>query len=196
MLLKECQQRFRHCQNIEKEIDKASADRLRQIKDELNDTIPESTGMFNFALPLVISTFFMVLSFAVAQFSLWEIVVRFLGLDSTVTMILLVISSIVCAIVWVIPVFVMAKGYMVAVKVHIWLAWTTLAAAIVYVFNSLLRAATVETGFIAPLLSLAFIAASFLIIRSQYFYNSLLFTLMFRVVRKLSTEPYHAPPAR
>ncbi|MCU5771442.1 hypothetical protein N5923_11890 [Erwiniaceae bacterium BAC15a-03b] len=192
MLYKAFQQRLHHCQKNELAIREAKPDRLRQIQDELNNSIHQSTGMFTFTIPLVLSTFFMILSLAIAQYSLWEMVTRFLQLPSTTTLILVVISSVVCAILYIIPLFVMTKGYMIGVKVHIWLAWFTLLMAGVYFVNYLLCAITSETGFIAPLLSLAFIIFSFVIICSERFYYSLLFALWCRVMRKLAIVQRYA----
>jgi hypothetical protein len=183
------ERRLKHCRNIEQSIGEASPDELREIQEKLNDEISASAGIFTFTFPLVSSTFFMILSFALAQFSLWNAVTSYLMLPSTMTMVLLVISSIVCALLYVIVLIVMSKGYMTAVHVHLWLARVTLLIAIVYVADSLISATNVsiaEVKLIAPLLCLSFIALSFSIIRSERFYSSLRFALYCRTLRKLA----------
>jgi TRAP-type C4-dicarboxylate transport system permease small subunit len=120
MLSKTFERRFRRCRNIEQSIGEASPDGLQKIQEKLNDEILASTGIFTFTFPLVFSTFFMILSFALAQFSLWNAVTSYLKLPSTMMMVLLVISSVVYALLYVIVLIVMSKGYMTAVHVHLW----------------------------------------------------------------------------
>ena len=191
MLLKAAQARFRYCLTIDREIKQASAGQMKAAQDKLNQQMNGSVGMFNFALPLVFSAFLMMLSFAMMQFSLWQAVTQLLGLPRTMTMVLLVVGSLLCGALYVMPVFLMAKGRMVGLSLHLLLARATLGGAVIYLLCALVGGFSggVSAGgnLICPLLALAFIGLSFWLIRTERFYSSLLFALFCRTLRKAQT---------
>ncbi|AUY24338.1 hypothetical protein [Mixta calida] len=187
MLLKAAQARFRYCLMIDREIKQASAGQLKAVQDKLNQQMTGSVGIFNFALPLVLSAFLMMLSFAMMQFSLWQAVTQLLGLPRTMTMVLLVIGSLLCGALYVMPVFLMAKGRMVGLSLHLLLARATLAGAVIYLLCALVGGVSAGGSLICPLLALAFIGLSFWLIRTERFYFSLLFALFCRALRKAQT---------
>lgn len=192
MLLKAAQARFRYCLAIDREIKQTPAGQLVRLQDKLNHQMNGSVGMFNFALPLVLSAFLMMLSFALMQFSLWQAVTQLLGLPRTMTIVLLIVGSLVCGVLYVMPIFLMAKGRMFGLSLHVLLAHVTLLGAVTYLLYAL--ASWFSSGLsawgnlICALLALALIGLSFLVIRAERFYSSLLFAMFCRIIRKSQTD--------
>lgn len=189
MLLKIFLTRVQHCWALELEIKKTPIDKLPALQEKINAEIKNSVGMFNFAFPLVFSAFFMIMSFAMVQFSLWQAVTQWLALPSTMTMAFLVISSLVCSVIYIMPIFIMSKGFIAGVKLHLILAYATLFGAVIYFLSMAIRwiasAFTAWGGIISALLALIFIGLSLFIIRTERFYSSLLFALYCRTLKKL-----------
>ncbi|MGD8164966.1 hypothetical protein [Pantoea sp. FN0307] len=192
MLLKIFLARFQRCRAIEHEIKSASVNKFSALQEKINAEMKDSVGMFNFAFPLVLSAFFMIMSFAIVQFSLWQAVTQWLLLPPAMTMVFLVIGSLICGILYVMPVFIMSKGFMAGARLHLILAYLTLLSAIIYFLSMVIEwiasAFTAWGGIISASLALIFIGLSLFIIRTERFYSSLLFTLYCRTLRKLQAS--------
>ncbi|MGD8206084.1 hypothetical protein [Pantoea sp. FN0305] len=192
MLLKIFLARFQRCRAIEHEIKSASVNKFSALQEKINAEMKDSVGMFNFAFPLVLSAFFMIMSFAIVQFSLWQAVTQWLLLPPAMTMVFLVIGSLICGILYVMPVFIMSKGFMAGARLHLILAYLTLLSAIIYFLSMVIEwiasAFTAWGGIISASLALIFIGLSLFIIRTERFYSSLLFTLYCRTLRKLQVS--------
>ncbi|MGD8107046.1 hypothetical protein ACQE32_10405 [Pantoea sp. FN0302] len=192
MLLKIFLARVQRCRTLELEIKKTPIDKLPALQEKINAEMKDSVGMFNFAFPLVLSAFFMIMSFAIVQFSLWQAVTQWLLLPPAMTMVFLVIGSLVCSVLYIMPIFIMSKGFMAGAKLHLILAYATLFSAVIYFLSMAIgwiaSAFTTWGGIISASLVLIFIGLSLFIIRTERFYSSLLFTLYCRTLRKLQAS--------
>ena len=187
--------RFQHCIKTESLITISDQDQLESLKGKLADEMGAPFGLHTMGLPAATSVLAMVLSFTLPQYAIWSVILNFFSLPSHTVLAWIFFTAILFSGVNAITVFLIGKGRMCALKVHLMMAGMTLLLAITYFIGTLL--ATFDStwgpgfGLTSAVVSLAFITVSILCIRSNSFYLMLLYSLHNRAFRKLNALRKH-----
>lgn len=174
----------------------SNQDQLENLTARIADEMGKSFGLHTMGLPAATSVLAMVLSFTLPQYSIWSVILNFFSLPSHTILAWIFVTGILFSGMSAITVFLIGKGRMFALKVHLMMVGMTLLLAMTYLTGTL-RATFDSTwgpgyGLTSAVVSLAFIILSILCIRSNSFYLMLLYSLHNRALRKLNALRKHA----
>ncbi|MEJ5111330.1 hypothetical protein [Erwinia billingiae] len=177
---------------MQQSIDDAKAEELEKLKDQLADEMGLPFGLHTLGIPAVASFSGMILSFAMPQFAIWSFIINWFSLPLHWVLGCVFFAGILFCGVGAATLFLIGKGNMAALKMHVGMVLSTQLFAIGYLLCALLAQANInilpETGLISAILGVIFIALSNITLCSQAFYKMLLFSLHNRALRKQLTS--------
>lgn len=192
MFLRSCKKRIHYCSEMQQLIDDAKAEQLEKLKDQLADEMGLPFGLHTLGIPAVASFSGMILSFAMPQFAIWSFILNWFSLPLHWVLGCVFFAGILFCGVGAATVFLIGKGNMAALKMHVGMVLGTQLFAISYLLCALLAQANInllpETGLISAILGVMFIALSNITLCSQANYRMLLFSLHNRALRKQLTS--------
>ncbi|MFB0856311.1 hypothetical protein ACETTA_00730 [Enterobacter cloacae] len=184
-MIKALYRRLNHCNDLAVRISKANTAQLQQLKAELAELIGTPTGRYTMGIPAVLSTLGVIVSFGIPQLWLGYKVSAALGQPEESVFIWVVLIALLFSGINGMTMFLIGKGLMRAVQVHLTLAVISLVLTTVYLLTALSVASVPGVSLIAALISIFMLLLSGYCIHSISFYKMLLFTLHNRAWRKL-----------
>ncbi|HBU7567102.1 TPA: hypothetical protein MC761_003710 [Enterobacter cloacae] len=184
-MIKALYRRLNHCNDLAVRISKANTAQLQQLKAELAELIGTPTGCYTMGIPAVLSILGVIVSFGIPQLWLGYKVSAALGQPEESVFIWVVLIALLFSGVNGMTMFLIGKGLMRAVQVHLTLAVMSLVLTTVYLLTALSGASVPGVSLIAALISIFMLLLSGYCIHSISFYKMLLFTLHNRAWRKL-----------
>ena len=184
-MIKALYRRLNHCNDLAVRISKANTAQLQQLKAELAELIGTPTGCYTMGIPAVLSTLGVIVSFGIPQLWLGYKVSAALGQPEESVFIWVVLIALLFSGINGMTMFLIGKGLMRTVQVHLTLAVMNLVLTSVYLLTALSGASVPGVSLIAALISIFMLLLSGYCIHSISFYKMLLFTLHNRAWRKL-----------
>ena len=180
--------RLQHCNEVATSISNASPTQLQQLKTELADEMGKPVGLHTMGIPAAISTLGVIVSFAIPQ--LWLGYGVLAGLDQSAehVFVWVVLIALLFAGLNGVTMFMIGKGSMRAVRLHLTLAVISLVLTAAYMLVALSGSAAPGVSLTAALVSIGMLLLSGSCILSTAFYKMLLFTLHNRAWRKLISQ--------
>jgi hypothetical protein len=194
-MFKVLSRRLQHCNEVAASISKASPVQLQQIKTQLADQIEKPVGLHTMGIPAAVSTLGVIVSFAIPQLWLGYGVIAALNQPAERVFVWVVLVALLVAGINGLTMFMIGKGSMRAVRLHLTLAIISLVLTTVYLLAALSDTPLPGVSLIAALVSVVMLLLSGSCILSTSFYKMLLFTLHNRAWRKLiiQTREVHTP---
>ncbi|EMW0510473.1 hypothetical protein ACVD54_002602 [Enterobacter mori] len=194
-MFKVLSRRLQHCNEVAASISKASPVQLQQIKTQLADQIEKPVGLHTMGIPAAVSTLGVIISFAIPQLWLGYGVIDALNQPTERVFVWVVLVALLFAGINGLTMFMIGKGSMRAVRLHLTLAVISLVLTAVYLLAALSGTPLPGVSLTAALVSLVMLLLSGSCILSTSFYKMLLFTLHNRAWRKLiiQTREAHTP---
>lgn len=194
-MFKVLSRRLQHCNEVAASISKASPVQLQQIKTQLADQIEKPVGLHTMGIPAAVSTLGVIISFAIPQLWLGYGVIAALNQPTERVFVWVVLVALLFAGINGLTMFMIGKGSMRAVRLHLTLAVISLVLTAVYLLAALSGTPLPGVSLTAALVSLVMLLLSGSCILSTSFYKMLLFTLHNRAWRKLiiQTREVHTP---
>ncbi|MBX8459597.1 hypothetical protein K5E19_03880 [Enterobacter sp. RIT637] len=194
-MFKVLSRRLQHCNEVAASISKASPVELQQIKTQLADQIEKPVGLHTMGIPAAVSTLGVIVSFAIPQLWLGYGVIAALNQPAERVFVWVVLVALLVAGINGLTMFMIGKGSMRAVRLHLTLAIISLVLTTVYLLAALSDTPLPGVSLIAALVSVVMLLLSGSCILSTSFYKMLLFTLHNRAWRKLiiQTREVHTP---
>ena len=194
-MFKVLSRRLQHCNEVAASISKASPVQLQQIKTQLADQIEKLVGLHTMGIPAAVSTLGVIISFAIPQLWLGYGVIDALNQPTERVFVWVVLVALLFAGINGLTMFMIGKGSMRAVRLHLTLAVISLVLTAVYLLAALSGTPLPGVSLTAALVSLVMLLLSGSCILSTSFYKMLLFTLHNRAWRKLiiQTREAHTP---
>lgn len=184
--------RLQHCNEVAASISKASPVQLQQIKTQLADQIEKPVGLHTMGIPAAVSTLGVIISFSIPQLWLGYGVIAALNQPTERVFVWVVLVALLFAGINGLTMFMIGKGSMRAVRLHLTLAVISLVLTAVYLLAALSGTPLPDVSLTAALVSLVMLLLSGSCILSTSFYKMLLFTLHNRAWRKLIIQTREA----
>ena len=188
--------RLQHCNEVAASISNASPVQLQQIKTQLADQIEKPVGLHTMGIPAAISILGVIVSFAIPQLWLGYGVIAALNQPAEHVFVWVVLVALLSAGINGLTMFMIGKGSMRAVRLHITLAVISLVLTAVYLLAALSGTPLPGVSLTAALVSIFMLLLSGSCILSTSYYKMLLFTLHNRAWRKLIIQTLEAHTPR
>ena len=187
-MIKIVSRRLQRCNEVATSISNASPTQLQHLKTELADEMGKPVGLHTMGIPAAISTLGVIVSFAIPQ--LWLGYGVLAGLDQSAehVFVWVVLIALLFAGLNGVTMFMIGKGSMRAVRLHLTLAVISLVLTAAYMLVALSGSAAPGVSLTAALVSIGMLLLSGSCILSTAFYKMLLFTLHNRAWRKLLSQ--------
>ena len=191
-MFKALSRRWQYCNDVAVSISKASSTQLQQLKTQLSEEMGKPVGIHTMGIPAAISTLGIVISFAIPQLWLGYGALAALNQPAKQVFVWVVAIALLFAGINGLTMFMIGKGSMRALRVHLTLALSSLLLTAVYLLFAL--AGTLSgtswpgVNLTAALVSVVMLLLSGGCIRSTAFYKMLLFTLHNRAWRQLINQ--------
>lgn len=184
-MIKIVSRHLQRCNEVATSISNASPTQLQQLKTELADEMGKPVGLHTMGIPAAISTLGVIVSFAIPQLWLGYGVLAGLDQPAEHVFVWVVLIALLFAGLNGVTMFMIGKGSMRAVQLHLTLAVISLVLTAAYLLVALSGSAAPGVGLTAALVSIGMLLLSGSCILSTAFYKMLLFTLHNRAWRKL-----------
>ena len=187
--------RLKHCNALANSMSNASPTQLQQFKTQLSEQMGKPVGLHTMGIPAAISTLGVIVSFAIPQLWLGYGVLAALSQPAERVFVWVVLVALLFAGINGVMMFMIGKGSMRAVRIHLALAVISLVLTAAYLLAALIGSPFPGVSLTAALVSIVMLLLSGSCILSTSFYKMLLFTLHNRAWRKLSgqTRDAHTP---
>lgn len=187
--------RLKHCNALANSMSNASPTQLQQFKTQLSEQMGKPVGLHTMGIPAAISTLGVIVSFAIPQLWLGYGVLAALSQPAERVFVWVVLVALLFAGINGVTMFMIGKGSMRAVRIHLALAVISLVLTAAYLLAALIGSPFPGVSLTADLVSIVMLLLSGSCILSTSFYKMLLFTLHNRAWRKLSgqTRDAHTP---
>ena len=187
--------RLKHCNALANSMSNASPTQLQQFKTQLSEQMGKPVGLHTMGIPAAISTLGVIVSFAIPQLWLGYGVLAALSQPAERVFVWVVLVALLFAGINGMTMFMIGKGSMRAVRIHLALAVISLVLTAAYLLAALIGSPFPGVSLTAALVSIVMLLLSGSCILSTSFYKMLLFTLHNRAWRKLSgqTRDAHTP---
>lgn len=186
--------RLHHCNEVAGNITKATPGQLQQLKTQLAQQMGKPAGLHTMGIPAAVSILGTIVSFAIPQLWLGYGVLALLGQPADAVFVWVVFVALILAGTNGVTMFMMGKGNMGAVRLHLALVIISIALTIAYLLTALSGTELPGVSVTAALIGVVMILLSISCILSTAFYQMLLFTLHNRAWRRLLrlTSDVHA----
>ena len=187
--------RLKHCNALANSMSNASPTQLQQFKTQLSEQMGKPVGLHTMGIPAAISTLGVIVSFAIPQLWLGYGVLAALSQPTERVFVWVVLVALLFAGINGMTMFMIGKGSMLAVRIHLALAVISLVLTAAYLLAALIGSPFPGVSLTAALVSIVMLLLSGSCILSTSFYKMLLFTLHNRAWRKLigQTRDAHTP---
>ena len=187
--------RLKYCNALANSMSNASPTQLQQFKTQLSEQMGKPVGLHTMGIPAAISTLGVIVSFAIPQLWLGYGVLAALSQPTERVFVWVVLVALLFAGINGVTMFMIGKGSMRAVRIHLALAVISLVLTAAYLLAALIGSPFPGVSLTAALVSIVMLLLSGSCILSTSFYKMLLFTLHNRAWRKLSgqTRDAHTP---
>lgn len=187
--------RLKHCNALANSMSNASPTQLQQFKTQLSEQMGKPVGLHTMGIPAAISTLGVIVSFAIPQLWLGYGVLAALSQPAERVFVWVVLVALLFAGINGVTMFMIGKGSMRAVRIHLALAVISLVLTAAYLLAALIGSPFPGVSLTAALVSIVMLLLSGSCILSTSFYKMLLFTLHNRAWRKLirQTRDAHMP---
>ena len=187
--------RLKHCNALANSMSNASPTQLQQFKTQLSEQMGKPVGLHTMGIPAAISTLGVIVSFAIPQLWLGYGVLAALSQPAERVFVWVVLVALLFAGINGVTMFMIGKGSMRAVRIHLALAVISLVLTAIYLLAALSGSPFPGVSLTAALVSIVMLLLSGSCILSTSFYKMLLFTLHNRAWRKLigQTRDAHTP---
>ncbi|MCK6935474.1 hypothetical protein L8T01_04520 [Enterobacter roggenkampii] len=187
--------RLKHCNALANSMSNASPTQLQQFKTQLSEQMGKPVGLHTMGIPAAISTLGVIVSFAIPQLWLGYGVLAALSQPAERVFVWVVLVALLFAGINGVTMFMIGKGSMRAVRIHLALAVISLVLTAAYLLVALIGSPFPGVSLTAALVSIVMLLLSGSCILSTSFYKMLLFTLHNRAWRKLigQTRDAHTP---
>ena len=194
-MIKILSHRLKHCNALADSMSNASPTQLQQLKTQLAEQMGNPVGLHTMGIPAAISTLGVIVSFAIPQLWLGYGVLAALGQPVERVFVWVVLVALLFAGINGVTMFMIGKGSMRAVRIHLALAVISLVLTAIYLLAALSGSPFPGVSLTAALVSIVMLLLSGSAILSTVFYKMLLFTLHNRAWRKLirQTRDAHMP---
>ena len=180
--------RLKHCNALANSMSNASPTQLQQFKTQLSEQMGKPVGLHTMGIPAAISTLGVIVSFAIPQLWLGYGVLAALSQPTERVFVWVVLVALLFAGINGVTMFMIGKGSMRAVRIHLALAVISLVLTAAYLLAALIGSPFPGVSLTAALVSIVMLLLSGSCILSTSFYKMLLFTLHNRTWRKLSGQ--------
>ena len=180
--------RLKHCNALANSMRNASPTQLQQFKTQLSEQMGKPVGLHTMGIPAAISTLGVIVSFAIPQLWLGYGVLAALSQPAERVFVWVVLVALLFAGINGVTMFMIGKGSMRAVRIHLALAVISLVLTAAYLLAALIGSPFPGVSLTAALVSIVMLLLSGSCILSTSFYKMLLFTLHNRTWRKLSGQ--------
>lgn len=191
-MFKALSRRWQYCNDVAVSISKASSTQLQQLKTHLAEQMGKPVGLHTMGIPAAISTLGVIVSFAIPQLWLGYGVLAALNQPAERVFVWVVTIALLFAGINGLTMFMIGKGSMRALRVHLTLALLSLLLTAVYLLFALVGTLSGTSwqgvNLTAALVSVVMLLLSGGCIRSTAFYKMLLFTLHNRAWRQLISQ--------
>ncbi|BBV91838.1 MAG: hypothetical protein E6661_08700 [Enterobacter sp.] len=187
--------RLKHCNALANSMSNASPTQLQQFKTQLSEQMGKPVGLHTMGIPAAISTLGVIVSFAIPQLWLGYCVLAALSQPAERVFVWVVLVALLFAGINGVTMFMIGKGSMRAVRIHLALAVISLVLTAAYLLAALIGSPFPGVSLTAALVSIVMLLLSGSAILSTAFNKMLLFTLHNRAWRKLirQTRDAHMP---
>ena len=180
--------RLKHCNALANSMSNASPTQLQQFKTQMSEQMGKPVGLHTMGIPAAISTLGVIVSFAIPQLWLGYGVLAALSQPAERVFVWVVLVALLFAGINGVTMFMIGKGSMRAVRIHLALAVISLVLTAAYLLAALIGSPFPGVSLTAALVSIVMLLLSGSCILSTSFYKMLLFTLHNRTWRKLSGQ--------
>ena len=187
-MIKIVSRHLQRCNEVATSISNASPTQLQQLKTELADEMGKPVGLHTMGIPAAISTLGVIVSFAIPQLWLGYGVLAGLDQPAEHVFVWVVLIALLFAGLNGVTMFMIGKGSMRAVRLHLTLAVISLVLTAAYLLAALSGNSSPGVSLTAALVSIVMLLISGSCILSTAFYKMLLFTLHNRAWRKLLSQ--------
>ena len=187
-MIKIVSRRLQRCNEVATSISNASPTQLQQLKTQLAEEMGKPVGLHTMGIPAAISTLGVIVSFAIPQLWLGYSVLAALGQPAERVFVWIVLIALLFAGINGVTMFMIGKGSMRAVRLHLTLAVMSLVLTAAYLLAALSGSAAPGVSLTAAMVSTVMLGLSGSCILSTAFYKMLLFTLHNRAWRKLLSK--------
>lgn len=187
-MIQELSRRLQHCNEVATRISNSTLTQLQQLKAQLAEEIGKPVGLHTMGIPAALSALGVIVSFAIPQLWLGYGVLAALNQPAERAFVWVVLIALLFAGLNGVTMFMIGKGSMRAVRLHLTLALISLVLTAAYLLVALSGSASPGVSLAAALVSLVMLGLSGSCILSTAFYKMLLFTLHNRAWRKLISQ--------
>ncbi|SEO46539.1 hypothetical protein SAMN03159286_0807 [Enterobacter sp. NFIX58] len=187
-IIRRASRRLQHCNEVATSISNTSPTQLQQLKTQLAEEMGKPVGLHTMGIPAAISTLGVIVSFAIPQLWLGYGVLAALGQPAERVFVWIVLIALLFAGINGVTMFMIGKGSMRAVRLHLTLAVMSLVLTAAYLLAALSGSAAPGVSLTAAMVSTVMLGLSGSCILSTAFYKMLLFTLHNRAWRKLISK--------
>lgn len=187
-IIRRASRRLQHCNEVATSISNTSPTQLQQLKTHLAEEMGKPVGLHTMGIPAAISTLGVIVSFAIPQLWLGYGVLAALGQPAERVFVWVVLIALLFASINGVTMFMIGKGSMRAVRLHLTLAVMSLVLTAAYLLAALSGSAAPGVSLTAAMVSTVMLGLSGSCILSTAFYKMLLFTLHNRAWRKLISK--------
>ena len=187
-IIRRASRRLQHCNEVATSISNTSPTQLQQLKTQLAEEMGKPVGLHTMGIPAAISTLGVIVSFAIPQLWLGYGVLAALGQPAERVFVWIVLIALLFASINGVTMFMIGKGSMRAVRLHLMLAVISLVLTAAYLLAALSGSAAPGVTLSAAMVSTVMLGLSGSCILSTAFYKMLLFTLHNRAWRKLISK--------
>lgn len=187
-IIRRASRRLQHCNEVATSISNTCPTQLQQLKTRLAEEMGKPVGLHTMGIPAAISTLGVIVSFAIPQLWLGYGVLAALGQPAERVFVWVVLIALLFASINGVTMFMIGKGSMHAVRLHLTLAVMSLVLTAAYLLAALSGSAAPGVSLTAAMVSTVMLGLSGSCILSTAFYKMLLFTLHNRAWRKLISK--------
>ena len=187
-IIRRASRRLQHCNEVATSISNTCPTQLQQLKTRLAEEMGKPVGLHTMGIPAAISTLGVIVSFAIPQLWLGYGVLAALGQPAERVFVWVVLIALLFASINGVTMFMIGKGSMRAVRLHLTLAVMSLVLTAAYLLAALSGSAAPGVSLTAAMVSTVMLGLSGSCILSTAFYKMLLFTLHNRAWRKLISK--------
>ena len=187
-IIRRASRRLQHCNEVATSISNTCPTQLQQLKTRLAEEMGKPVGLHTMGIPAAISTLGVIVSFAIPQLWLGYSVLAALGQPAERVFVWVVLIALLFASINGVTMFMIGKGSMHAVRLHLTLAVMSLVLTAAYLLAALSGSAAPGVSLTAAMVSTVMLGLSGSCILSTAFYKMLLFTLHNRAWRKLISK--------
>ncbi|AVH19923.1 hypothetical protein CWR52_00975 [Enterobacter sp. SGAir0187] len=187
-MIRRASRRLQHCNEVATSISNTSPTQLQQLKTQLAEEMGKPVDLHTMGIPAAISTLGVIVSFAIPQLWLGYGVLAALGQPAERVFVWVVLIALLFAGLNGVTMFMIGKGSMRAVRLHLTLAVMSLVLTAAYLLAALSGSAAPGVTLTAAMVSTVMLGLSGSCILSTAFYKMLLFTLNNRAWRKLISK--------